>query len=91
MKKMKLPLFPEEVIRVGRNKFITIKQLRDYVFKNHPDLAERYCIHKTFNPSTGAVEKKYAWHSIIDEMNSDGTSEEFIKTMLWTSNTEDPN
>lgn len=91
MNKIKLPLFPEDVIKIGRNKYITLKQLRDYVLNNHPKLAERYCIHKKFNTSTGAVNKKYAWHSIIDEMNRDGISEQFIKTMLWISNTEDQN
>lgn len=83
MSKGRLPLFPEQVIKIGRNKFLTNRQLREYVLKNHPDIAERYCIHKKFNSSTGEIEKKYAWHSIIDVMNKEGHSDVLIKTMLW--------
>ena len=78
-----MPIFPEEVIRIGRNKYLTKKQLRDYILNTHPDIADQYCIQKKFNSETGEIEKRYAWHSIIDVMNKEGHSDTLIKTMLW--------
>lgn len=86
MKKSKLPLFPEDVIKLGKDRYITKRQLRDYILKNHKSIADQYCISKKFNSITGEIEKRYAWHSIIDVLNRDGLSDAIIKTKLWTSN-----
>ena len=81
---MKLPLFPEEVNKIGRNKFLTKRQIRKYILTHHQDIAEKYCLTKTFNKKTGEVERTYAWHSIIEVMNKEGHSEVMIKQLLWT-------
>lgn len=89
MSNTKLPLFPEEVNRIGRNNFITKRQIRKYILAYHNDIAERYCLTRKFNKETGEVEKTYAWHSIIEVMNKEGHSEVMIKQIIWTLKNED--
>jgi hypothetical protein len=36
------------------------------------DYLSRFCIHKTFNSSTGKIDRKYSWESILMDMNEHG-------------------
>jgi hypothetical protein len=83
-KNRKLPIFPEEVNKIGRTQFLTKNHIRAYILREHPDLAEEFCIFRRFNPDTGELDKKYAWSTIIDIMNKDGRSEILISKLLWT-------
>jgi len=83
MSKMKLPPFPEEVNIIGKDKYLTKKQIRKYILEHHKDLAEQYCLTKTFNTNTGNIDKTYAWNSIIEVMNNEGYSDTMIKYFLW--------
>lgn len=85
MKKQTLPIFLEDVNQIGRNQFLTKRQIRECIMQNvSSELLERYCIFKKFNRVTGEIDKKYAWHSIIDELNRSGESDAIIKQLLWT-------
>lgn len=89
-KKRKLPSFPEDVNRIGRS-FVTKNQIRKAILKDFPVLVEEYCIFRRFDPVSGLIKKKYAWHSIIELLNKDGKSEEIITKLLWTSKHEEQN
>lgn len=84
MNKAKLPIFLDEVNKIGKNKYLTKRQIQDYILTNYSELAKDYCIHRSYNKDTGLIERKYAWHSIIDELNKNGGSTKLIKDLLWT-------
>jgi hypothetical protein len=91
MSNFNFPLFPDDVIKISRNKYITKKQLKDYVLNNYQDIVDQYCIYKKFNSVTGEVDRKYAWHSIIDVINRSGLSDKIIQNLTWTLNEESQN
>lgn len=81
-RKRRLPLFPEEVNNLGKGQFLTKRHIRSFILKEYPELTEEYCIFRKFNRATGQVDKKYAWHSIMDVLNKDGRSEIVISKLL---------
>lgn len=32
----------------------------------------RHCIHRTFNPTTGKIQRKYAWDAIFQDLHNQG-------------------
>lgn len=73
-----LPLFPDEIIEISDDLHITRVHLRRYILEHYKDIADQYCIVRTFNNKTGDVDKKYAWHSIMEVLNDNGHSQEII-------------
>lgn len=86
---MKLPLFPEDVIDLGNDIFITKTQLREFILLNYPTIAEQYYLYGHFNVQTGLIDRKYAWHSIIEVLNNENFSEEIIKAFYGFRETEE--
>lgn len=76
---MKIPIFISDEVDLGDNIFVTKEHLRSHILLNYNDIADKYCISKRFNKVTGEVEKNYAWHSIIDVLNSEGHSSSIIQ------------
>lgn len=64
----KLPVFLDEEFQVG-DLWITKKQLRKAVLGLFPNIVERSCISSKFDTATGEVVKKYAWHSVLSDIN----------------------
>jgi hypothetical protein len=43
---------------------------------------DRYCIHKQFNRTTGAIDRKYAWDALIYDLKRDGTLKKILDYIL---------
>jgi hypothetical protein len=74
-----LPLFPDDVIEISDGFYITKKHLRQHILEEYYDLASQYCISKTFNIKTGKIERKFAWHSILEALNDSNKSKDIIE------------
>ncbi len=74
-----LPIFPDDVFQVG-DLFITKGQLRKAVTELYPEIVTNYC--HTKKPVNGQVERFYAWHSILGDINRiEGGAEQVINKL----------
>jgi hypothetical protein len=82
----KLPVFPENEFKVG-DLWITKVQLRKAVIELFPEMfAEDENGHNRYKISSkqivdGSKVKKYAWHSILDDLNKAGKAEEVLNRL----------
>lgn len=44
----------------------------------------RHCIHRTFNPTTGKIQRKYAWDAVFQDLHNQGKLSQVLETILKT-------
>lgn len=71
----RIPLFTKNSscdFHLSDDVFITEKQIKSSIYKLFPALCEEFLMKKKWE--NGTIKKIYAWNSIIDTINKNGTA-----------------